>query len=129
MHMFEEMQAAGINPDRVTYNTLLDIYGKAGRLDDALRACSTMERAGWTLDVVSPLYCTALFTVPYYTSGHLMSYTVYCTVLYCTVDTWRFNLSLRFPSLAAHVQVTFNALISASGAAGGAARPCSCWSA
>ncbi|KAL5197521.1 hypothetical protein ABZP36_001033 [Zizania latifolia] len=42
--VFDEMKAAGFEPDKVTFNSLLDVYGEAQRHDDAIEVIVEMER-------------------------------------------------------------------------------------
>lgn len=39
----QEMQNEGCMPSLVTYNILIDMYGKAGRYEDAINVLGTME--------------------------------------------------------------------------------------
>ncbi|PQQ21919.1 pentatricopeptide repeat-containing protein [Prunus yedoensis var. nudiflora] len=47
------MKFLAIGLDRVLYNTLLSLYGKLGRFEDALKVCKEMESVGIAKDVVS----------------------------------------------------------------------------
>ena len=40
------MQSQGLLPNVVTYTTLVDIYGKSGRFDDAIECLDVMKSAG-----------------------------------------------------------------------------------
>jgi pentatricopeptide repeat protein len=40
------MQSQGLLPNVVTYTTLVDIYGRSGRFDDAIECLEDMKSAG-----------------------------------------------------------------------------------
>ena len=44
--LFGRMQSQGLLPNVVTYTTLVDIYGKSGRFDDAIECLDVMKSAG-----------------------------------------------------------------------------------
>ncbi|KAM1069237.1 hypothetical protein ACFX13_001207 [Malus domestica] len=46
--LFEQMKSSGINPDVVTFNTLIEVHSKAGRLKDAYKFLKIMLGAGCT---------------------------------------------------------------------------------
>jgi pentatricopeptide repeat protein len=37
------MRAEGVTPNLVTYNTLIDVYGKTGQWEEAVRVLDTLE--------------------------------------------------------------------------------------
>nr|POF05751.1 pentatricopeptide repeat-containing protein, mitochondrial [Quercus suber] len=47
--LFGRMQSQGLLPNVVTYTTLVDIYGKSGRFDDAIECLDVMKSAGLKL--------------------------------------------------------------------------------
>ncbi|KAK8711474.1 hypothetical protein V6N13_146756 [Hibiscus sabdariffa] len=69
VEIFDEMLRSGVHPDRITfnsllavcgvgldrvlYNTLLSIYAKLGRFEEALDICREMEGSGMRKDVVT----------------------------------------------------------------------------
>eukprot|EP00897_Mesotaenium_endlicherianum_P003223 jgi/Mesen1/2929/ME000175S02082 len=51
--LVEEMEEAGCAPSLVTYNTLIHMFGKAGRMSDALKAFERIRQAGLSPDKVA----------------------------------------------------------------------------
>ncbi|RXI09087.1 hypothetical protein DVH24_023231 [Malus domestica] len=53
--LFEQMKSSGINPDVVTFNTLIEVHSKAGRLKDAYKFLKIMLGAGCTPNHVTDM--------------------------------------------------------------------------
>lgn len=53
MTWFDRMHEAGCVPDAVTYSTMLDVYGKMGKYDDAVALYENLRKAGWKPDKVT----------------------------------------------------------------------------
>lgn len=55
--VYGQMQAEGVSPNLVTYNTLIDVYGKTGQWVEAVRVLDTLKQqvGPCTLDP-RPLY-------------------------------------------------------------------------
>lgn len=49
----EEMKAMGYKPDNVTYNSLLDVYGKSRRYKEATAVLEEMRSHGFSPSVVT----------------------------------------------------------------------------
>lgn len=53
MAWFNRMHEAGCVPDVVTYSTMLDVYGKMGKYDDAVALYDKLRKSGWKPDKVT----------------------------------------------------------------------------
>lgn len=42
--VYQQMLAEGCTPNVVTYNTLIDVYGKTGQWEEAVAVLDTLER-------------------------------------------------------------------------------------
>ena len=42
--MYSQMRAEGVTPNLVTFNTLIDVYGKTGQWEEAVRVLDTLEQ-------------------------------------------------------------------------------------
>jgi pentatricopeptide repeat protein len=45
-NLLAHMRSQGLVPNSVTYTTLIDIYGKSGRFNDAIECLDDMKAAG-----------------------------------------------------------------------------------
>ncbi|KAI3851468.1 hypothetical protein MKW92_040921 [Papaver armeniacum] len=50
--VFEEMKSAGFTPDKVTYNMLIDVFGKSRRPTEAMEVLREMELNGFSPSIV-----------------------------------------------------------------------------
>ena len=44
LDVYGQMRAEGVTPNLVTFNTLIDVYGKTGQWEEAVRVLDTLEQ-------------------------------------------------------------------------------------
>ncbi len=49
LDVYTQMRAEGVTPNLVTFNTLIDVYGKTGQWEEAVRVLDTLEQQVWTM--------------------------------------------------------------------------------
>ncbi len=48
LDVYKQMLAEGCVPNLVTYNTLIDVYGKTGQWEEAVNVLDALEQQVWT---------------------------------------------------------------------------------
>ncbi|XWS68579.1 hypothetical protein CRYUN_Cryun04dG0102400 [Craigia yunnanensis] len=51
--IFNQIKSFGCKPDLITYNTILDILGRAGRVDEMVHEFTSMKEAGFVPDFIT----------------------------------------------------------------------------
>ena len=44
LDVYSQMRSEGVTPNLVTFNTLIDVYGKTGQWEEAVRVLDTLEQ-------------------------------------------------------------------------------------
>ncbi len=83
LDVYTQMRAEGVTPNLVTFNTLIDVYGKTGQWEEAVRVLDTLEQqvysqsAGLCCHARGQLVCRAVqgarFAIVYVFSRHLQT--------------------------------------------------------